>query len=185
MSYFSLAYVVTLPFATFIVLWRKRTVILEEKPNGLDPRTEIIKGLQFLYENYKARSWYWELIETSRKVIVTSGLILVGQDSRSYIGLAWVIAGIYGVYFAWNRPIQDAFENQLMAASIGVTVFNLGVGAVSKIPSENVPSVTDVYMDTFIFNILVLGANTLVIGLIACKIIIIIFFNFMPQCNIW
>ena len=176
-SYFSLVYVVILPFATFIVLWRKRTVILEEKPNGLDPRTEMIKGLQFLYENYKARSWYWELIETSRKVIVTSGLILVGQESRSYIGLAWVIAGIYGVYFAWNRPIQDAFENRLMGASIAVTVFNLGVGAVSKIPAENLPTAADVYMDMVVFNILVLGANTLVIGLLACKMLLIFLTN--------
>ena len=189
-AYFSLAYVVALATATFIILWRKQRVIKtkEDVVRGSKDRAsgiEIIKGLQFLYENYTARSWYWELIETSRKVIITSGLILVGQESRSYIGLAWAIAGIYGVFFAWNRPIQDVFENQLMAASIGVTVFNLGVGAVSKIPSENLPSVTDVYMDTFIFNILVLGANTLVIGLIACKIIIIISFNFMPQYNIW
>ena len=176
-AYVSLAYVIALPAATFVILWRKRRVInTKEDIRGCKdtaPSTEIIKGLQFLYENYTARSWYWELIETSRKVIVTSGLILVGQESRSYIGLAWVIAGIYGVYFAWNRPIQDAFENRLMTASIAVTVFNLGVGAVSKIPTENVPSATDVYIDTVIFNILVLGANTLVIGLIACKSIII------------
>ena len=176
-SYFSLVYVVTLPFSTFIVLWRKRTVILDEKPNGLDPRTEMIKGLQFLYENYTARSWYWELIETSRKVVVTSGLILVGQESRSYIGLAWVIAGMYGVFFAWNRPIQDAFENRLMGASIAVTVFNLGVGAVSKIPAENLPTAADVYMDMVVFNILVLGANTLVIGLLACKMLLIFLTN--------
>ena len=51
-------------------------------------------------------SWYWEIVEMSRKVIITSGLILIGQETRSYIGLAWVIAGIYGVLFAWNHPIQ-------------------------------------------------------------------------------
>ena len=192
-AYVSLAYVIALPTATFIILWRKRRVINTKEDirecKDTAPSTEIIKGLQFLYENYTARSWYWELIETSRKVIVTSGLILVGQESRSYIGLAWVIAGIYGVYFAWNRPIQDAFENRLMTASIAVTVFNLGVGAVSKIPTENVPSATDVYIDTVIFDILVLGANTLVIGLIACKgiimkIIIIVIIIIQIDCKI-
>lgn len=76
----------------------------------------------------------------SRKVVVTSGLILVGQESRSYIGLAWVTAGMYGVLFAWIRLIQDAFENRLMTTSIAVTVFNLGVGAVSKIPAEKLPA---------------------------------------------
>lgn len=47
---------------------------------------EKSSGLRFLYENYKARSWYWEMIKMSRKVVLTSGLALVGQESRSYIG---------------------------------------------------------------------------------------------------
>ena len=68
--------------------------------------SEVTMGLIFLFENYKGTSWYWEFVEMSRKVIITSGLILIGQESRSYIGLAWVIAGIYGVLFAWNHPIQ-------------------------------------------------------------------------------
>ena len=180
-AYLSAAYILALPTTTFIVLWRQQRAILgtdyTEETKDVRSNTEIIKGLHFLYENYKARSWYWELIETSRKVIVTSGLILAGQESRSYIGLAWVIAGMYGVLFAWNRPIQDAFENRLMTTSLAVTVFNLGVGAVSKIPAENLPASNDSYMDTAIFNILVLGANTLVIGLLACKIVMTIIQN--------
>lgn len=110
----------------------------------------------------------------SRKVIVTSGLILVGQESRSYIGLAWVIAGMYGIMFAWNRPIQDAFDNLLMTASVGVTVFNLGVGSISKIPAENLPAAAESNVETVMFNILVLAANTLVIGLLACKKIMLL-----------
>ena len=172
-GYISTTYIIAVPTATFIALWQKRRQLLKtaevKTTEDSGSNTEVVKGLQFLYENYKARSWYWELVEMSRKVIVTSGLILVGQESRSYIGLAWVVAGMYGVLFAWNRPIQDAFENKLMTTSIAVTVFNLGVGAVSKIPAENLPGSTDSYVDTVIFNILVLAANTLVIGLLTCK----------------
>ena len=175
-AYISTVYITVLPTATFIILWRQRRMISATEPSeaseGLGFSTELIKGLHFFYENYKSRSWYWELIEMSRKVIVTSGLILVGQESRSYVGLAWTIAGMYGILFAWHRPIQDAFENRLMTASIAVTVFNLGVGAVSKIPAEDLPASSDSYMyvDTVIFKILVLGANTLVIGILVCKL---------------
>ena len=63
-----------------------------DKLQGLGSGMEMISGLRFLYENYEKRAWYWELVETSRKVTLTSGLILVGEESRSYIGLAWVIA---------------------------------------------------------------------------------------------
>ena len=173
-AYISVAYIIILPLATYIALWRQRKVILapadDESSRDPGPETEIFKGLRFLFENYKARSWHWELVEMSRKVIVTSGLILLGQETRSYIGLAWVIAGMYGVLFAWIRPVQDAFENRLMTASLAVTVVNLGIGAVSKIPAENLPASTDSYMDSVIFNIFVLGANSVVVGLLFGKI---------------
>jgi len=68
---------------------------------------------------------------------------------------------MYGVLFAWMRPIKDAFENRLMSVSLAVTVVNLGIGAVSRIPAENSVPSSDVnkYMDTVLFDILVLGAN--------------------------
>ena len=109
-AYLSTVYVLALPVATFIILWRKRKDILmmADGEEGDNQRlgSEVTMGLIFLFENYKGTSWYWEFVEMSRKVIITSGLILIGQESRSYIGLAWVIAGIYGVLFAWNHPIQ-------------------------------------------------------------------------------
>ena len=74
----------------------------------------------------------------SGKVILTSGLILVGEESRSYIGLAWVIAGMYRTVFSWIKLIRELTENRLMATSLAVAVFNLGVGAVSRIPAENI-----------------------------------------------
>lgn len=75
-----------------------------------------------------------------RKLILTSGLILVGQQSRSYIGLAWVVAGMYGVHFSSISPIQDVVENRMMVTSLCVTIVNLGIGAVSRIPAENIPN---------------------------------------------
>ena len=172
-AYISLAYVITLPTASFLALWRQRRMIVA--PNNTkvlqnsDHTTEVTTGLRFLFENYKPRLWYWELVEMSRKVILTSGLILVGQESRSYIGLAWVMAGMYGMLFSWNRPIQEVAENRMMATSLAVTVVNLGIGAVSRIPAENISTSSDAYVDAVLFKILVLGANTLVIGQVIGK----------------
>ena len=129
----------------------------------------MITGLRFLFENYKPRSWYWELVEMSRKVILTSALILVGQESRSYIGFTLVIAGMYGMLFSWIRPMQDAFENRLMSTSLAVTIVNLAVGAVSRIPAENTLSSEDQFADAVLFKILVLGANVSVIALLVGK----------------
>ena len=106
----------------------------EEISQDAKSNIEMITGLRFLFENYKPCSWYWELVEMSRKVVLTSGLVLVGQESRSYIGLSWVIAGRYGMLFSSVSPIEDTSENRLMSTSLAVTVVNLGIGAVSRIP---------------------------------------------------
>ncbi|KAL9954477.1 hypothetical protein ACROYT_G042021 [Oculina patagonica] len=170
LAYISTAYIVALPVSSFIVLWRQRRVTAHTNPlRDQGPGMEMTSGLRFLFENYKHRSWYWELVEMSRKVILTSGLILVGQESRSYIGLAWVTAGMYGMLFSWIEPILDVTENRLMATSLAVTVVNLGIGAVSRIPAENLPTSTDKYTDAVLFKMLVIGANTLVIGLIVAQ----------------
>ena len=104
------------------------------------------------------------------KVILTPGLILVGEESSSYIGLAWVIAGMYRMLFSWIKPIRELTENRLMATSLAVTVFNLGVGAVSRIPAENISTSVDTNMGAVFFKILIFGANTLVIGPLVGKI---------------
>ena len=49
-----------------------------------------------------------------------------------------------------------------MATSLAVTVVNLGVGAVSRIPAENIPASIDASMDAVSFKILIFGANALV-----------------------
>ena len=168
-AYFAIAYIILLPLASYLFLWKQnRKVKLSENESGQKQTfgKELAAGMRFLSENYTARSWYWELVETVRKVILTSGLILVGGKSRAYVGLACVISGLYGMFFAYVRPVKDPFENKLMLTTLAVTFVNLGIGAVSKIPKENVPASIDPYVDSVTFNILVIAANTLVIGLL-------------------
>lgn len=174
-TYFSATYVVALLAISFVAIWKQQTLATADAETLRDSGCgkEMISGLRFLFENYNPRSWYWELVEMSRKVILTSGLILVGQESRSYIGLAWVIAGMYGMLFAWIKPIQDSTDNRLITISLAVTVVNLGVGAVSRIPAEQIkPSSIDPYTDAILFRILILGVNSLVIGLLVGKMVL-------------
>ena len=175
-AYCSVCYVIFLPAASLIALWRQRKVLRKnesqsesEALDSHDQSTELITGLRFLFENYNSHSWYWEFIETVRKVVLTSGLILVGGESRAYVGLACVMSGLYGMLFASVSPIVDPFENKLMLTSLAVTFVNLGIGAVSKIPKESIPASIDPYVDNIMFKILVFGANSLVVGLLVGK----------------
>ena len=71
-----------------------------------------------------------------------------------------------------------------MTVSLAVTVVNLGIGATSKIPAENTSGSGDPFVDAVVFKILVLLANTLVIGLVVCKILPILLVRLICCCNI-
>ena len=175
-AYCSVLYIMFLPMAVLVVLWRHQRSLKKHGDGGDDeskhsqhPIPEIVKGLQFLFANYNIHSWYWELVETARKVTLTSGIILIGGESRAYVGLACVMSGLYGMFFAYKRPIAEPFENSLMVCSLAVTFVNLGIGAVSRIPAEGAHFMVDSYMDHIMFKALVFGANFLVIGILVGK----------------
>ena len=115
-AYISTAYTFSVAAASFIVLWRHRrsqsAIKVARISHNITSGKEMISGSRFLFQNYEL--WYWELVERSRKVILKSGLTLVGQETRSYIGLALVIAGMYGIVFSWIKPINDVMESKLM-----------------------------------------------------------------------
>ena len=145
---------------------------LTDHPNS---ESELLSGMSFLYENYNEDAWYWELVEVIRKLLLTCGIILIGRESRTYVGLASICSGLFAIAFAFRKPIRDKFEDKLQLTSLLVIFLNLGIGVILKIPKESVPSDVDQYVDTLLVNILVIGANVLVIllvvGMYAIKII--------------
>ena len=182
-AFCTIAYIAFLPTASLIILWRHKSYLKQQQSQNLNFKSrEVLTGLRFLFENYSEQTWYWELVETIRKVVLTSGLILVGSESRAYVGLACVISGLYGMFFAYKRPVMDPFEEKLMLSSLGVTFVNLGIGAVSRIPKEGLPASVNPYLDNIIFNALLFGANSLVIGLLFGKYYTIIDFFFNSPC---
>lgn len=71
--------------------------------------------------------------------------------------------------FSSISPIRDVVENRMMVTSLCVTIVNLGIGAVSRIPAENIPNSKDSYSETAFFKALVIASNTSVIGLLVGK----------------
>ncbi|XP_068723830.1 uncharacterized protein [Montipora capricornis] len=184
-AYCSMLYIMFLPIAALAVLWRHQRSLKKYGDGSDDEATysqhsnpEIVTGLRFLFANYNNRSWYWELVETARKVTLTSGIILIGSESRAYIGLAYVMSGLYAMFFAFKQPIAEPSENKLMVCSLAVTFVNLAIGAVSRIPAERVHSSVD--MDHIMFHALVFGANFLVIGILVVQYVTYIY-RFMKE----
>lgn len=154
----------------------------------LNSESELLSGMSFLYENYNEDAWYWELVEVIRKLVLTCGIILIGRESRTYVGLASLCSGLFAVAFAFRKPIRDDFEDKLQLTSLLVIFLNLGIGVILKISTESVPSDVDKYLDCLLVNILVVGVNVLVILLVVGRYLAVLIHNIVlwrqnPQCS--
>ncbi|XP_067035460.1 uncharacterized protein [Acropora muricata] len=162
----------------------------EDNPRNDQPNSEseLLSGMSFLYENYNEDAWYWELVEVIRKLLLTCRIILIGRESRTYVGPASTCSGLFAIAFAFRKPIRDKFEDKLQLTSLLVIFLNLGIGVILKIPKESVPSDVDQYVDTLLVNILVVGANVLVILLVVGRYLAVLIHNIVlwrqnPQCS--
>ena len=111
--------------------------------------------------------------------MLTCGIILIGRESRAYVGLASICSGLFAIVYAFRKPIKDEFEDKLQLTSLLVIFLNLGIGVILKIPKESVPSDVDQHVDSLLVNILVVGANVLVILLVVGMLTFIIIICFL------
>ena len=67
----------------------------EDKERKTSPRTPVpvVAAMSFLYENYAENCWYWEIIEMTRKLLMTSSLALIGAEGRNSLGVASMLSG--------------------------------------------------------------------------------------------
>lgn len=170
-AYVGSIYPVLFPLFIVVVLYflYYRRHIKNSTLNPQPKRVEIVEGMRFIYENYNERCWYWEIVETIRKLILTSCLSLIGAEGRTYIGMAAMASGFYAVAHAQARPIPDKFEHLLQLSSLVATFFNLSVGVLLRIPSEMVNYSIEKDKDSVGVSVLLVTANVMVIGLVVSE----------------
>ena len=120
---------------------------------------ELLQAVSFLYENFISNAWYWELIETIRKVLLVSILGLIGSEGRAYVGLASIVSGLFAILFAKKQPMNDGFESRLQMLSLTVTFVNLATGVIMKIPSESSHDASGSYLDNIVVDVLLVTIN--------------------------
>ena len=152
-------YVVGVPIITLFLLYRYH---YRPSLKGYDGQIGMTSGLSFLYENYSNDCWFWEVLELARKIILTSVIIFIGGESRTNIGVAAIMSGLYTVLFASYQPISDRFEHWLQLMSLLATSANMNVGMLLKIPEENISSGIKTKTETVGMTVLLVFVNLLV-----------------------
>ncbi len=80
-----LVYTLGIPALIFGLLWRQRM-------RGRMHEVEVLLSLGFLYDAYTAEMWWWELLDSSYKLIMTSILAFFPSNSQLPFGMAVTVA---------------------------------------------------------------------------------------------
>ena len=135
-SYLLAVYPAAFPLVTLVILWK--CLSKSRKSNSEKELSPLARGLRFFYENYSDKCWFWEIVELVRKVLLTSALLLTDAQSRTYIGSAAFISGLYTVLFACYKPITDSSEHWLQLISLMASSVNFMVGMLLKVWPEDI-----------------------------------------------
>ena len=87
----------------FWLLYRNRKTIKNRKSSSCSEEDlKSIEALEFLFNSYEPRYWYWEVVETTRRILLTGIMVLFHQGSSLQIVIAFVMSllftKLYGYY---------------------------------------------------------------------------------------
>jgi len=88
------------------------------KDSLYDPETGQATGLAekklgAMYSMYRSTHYYWEVIESYRKLFVCALLQFIDPESANQIIIAIIFSTMYSMYFSYNNPMRSQSDNLL------------------------------------------------------------------------
>ena len=93
---------------------------LEVRPSERDYATRptstrlvTYKALSFLYQAYEPKFWYWEIIETTRRLFFTALLVFPATANLQVVGaifMSVIFMKLYGYYAPYEQDADDVLQ---------------------------------------------------------------------------
>ena len=128
----------------------------------------MTSALNFAYENYKVRWWYWEVVEMLRKLIMTTGVVLFLKHTKIGLACTIVLAVLFAVLQAIVKPLKGTFENIAQLSSLIFVSLNLSIGAAIQ-SKETDSSIVNRRTDSFALGILLVTINAMPVFLVTLR----------------
>ena len=116
-----LMYVVGIPVVQFIILWKHRAHLYEDSSLDDKAHRQVKKQYGSLYLHFREDCYYYELVNMFRKLMLTGGLILVGEHSTVQGLLGILVCAFWLLLVAVKFPYAVYWDNMLeIALSFGL-----------------------------------------------------------------
>ena len=106
----------------------------------------LFSALSFLDGSYEPRFWYWEVLEMTRKLVLTSGLQFFGRGSATELAMAAIIATAFAILHAYHKPMKKSLKRQqlLQLVSLSLISLNIMLGVLQMVDlNEGLSSLSD------------------------------------------
>ena len=123
--FFTLVYVIGLPAIQALILFRHKKNLFETTCADPKEQRENQKKYGSIYEHYKEKYYYFELVDVLRRLLLTGGLILMGRDTVSQIFFASVICVLWLMILCTFKPYKSELDNVvaiMLAAQLSLTI---------------------------------------------------------------
>ena len=104
---FIFVYPIGIPLFYYYSLYRKRDEIMRREDNQGKVIPVSVSMLQFLYSSYKPKFWYFELVETGRRLTLTAIISVIAAGSSSQIVCAMMLSFFFLKLYGYLTPYED------------------------------------------------------------------------------
>jgi hypothetical protein len=128
-------------FAYFIVSYHRSQHNLSQGPNRVsDPPINSFNAIQSLCSAYKPQFWWWEILETTQRLLLTGILVLIAQGSAIQIVIGALLTLSFLYLYARYEPFQDEFVLAIKIVSYWQIFFVFWIALLIKADFNSIDS---------------------------------------------
>ena len=124
-------FLLVIPVGVLLLVWLLLYLKHRSESRGQQPTSAIVKALfsalSFLDGSYEARFWYWEVLEMTRKLVLTSGLQFFGRGSATELAMAAIIATAFAILHAYHKPMKKSLKRQQLLQLVSLSLISLNI----------------------------------------------------------
>jgi Ca2+-binding EF-hand superfamily protein len=126
-------YVIGLPAMQGYILWKFRDNL--HKRSCKDPKLQrqVEKEFGSIYAHYTDDAFYFELVDLARRLLLTGGLILMGEESVGQIFFGILVCALWLVALVGVRPYKSEWDNVVAIALAGQLLLTIVAGMALKL----------------------------------------------------
>ena len=88
-----------------------KNVMRKKNKGTIITNTAFVDGIQFLWSSYRPEMWFWEVVETTRRLMCASVMSIVMSGTPSQCCFAVLVSIAYVKLYTSFKPYFESFDN--------------------------------------------------------------------------